>query len=336
MELMKPKNSFQLDERKLSEQRLFRMAILIPLSISIFLCIPLWMETSIDISSNGYNNFLSLYKLPIGVLSLSIPLVAIVAHIHRTIQTAKQIELTNQKNITDRFFSHHKYVTDALTSIKSEKVHIKNESISLKITNPFILYRDVFPNASHINGIDTNIKSEIFNTIIARLNDINNLLTQSEEVSLHQNFKSHPSGELVLNLHDILFNINALVSIMCISKEFDYLTEKYKYLLHYNNTRIKLVITINNEDELKDFINSVYNIAFKVFDIFQVENIPHFISISHYVHKGKKYFFSDVFSRFIQTTEQTINFTYGEHAFDNDEYEMYEINICEQSSGNVS
>jgi hypothetical protein len=329
---MKSRNIFQLDERKLSEQWLFRMSILVPLSISIILCVPLWFETSLDISAEGYGKFLSLYKLPIGVLSLSIPFVAIVAHIHRTIQTAKQIELTNQKNIADRFFSHHKYITDSLTSIKSEKVQIKSESVSLNVASPFILYRDVFPRASHITGIDTTINGVIFDTIINRLSDVNDLLTQSEENYLFQKSESLPLEKQIFNLYNILFNVNALVSIMGISKEFDYLADKFKCLLHYNNSRMKFVITINQEDELKDFISSVYDITFKIFDIFQIENIPHFISISHYVHKGDRYFFSDAFTRFVKTTEQPIKFSYGEHAFNNDEYEMYEINIIELSS----
>lgn len=87
----------QLNERKLSEQWMFWLSISIPLALSITLSIPLWLQTKINISPEGYDNFLRIFKLPIGVLSLSIPLVAIVAHIHRTIQTAEQIQTTRRK-----------------------------------------------------------------------------------------------------------------------------------------------------------------------------------------------------------------------------------------------
>lgn len=97
-------NLCKLDHDRLSKQWPFWISIFSPLIISILLSIPLWIDTTLDISANGYNKFLSIYRLPIGVLSLSIPLVAIVAHIHRTIQTAEQLNAARKKNIADSFF----------------------------------------------------------------------------------------------------------------------------------------------------------------------------------------------------------------------------------------
>lgn len=97
---------FEFSDASLSKQHLFKLAILGPFFLAIIFCFPLWIDCSITInfSSGGYEKFLSLFKLPLGIWSLSIPLVAIVAHIHRTIQTASQIEATKKKNLIDGFF----------------------------------------------------------------------------------------------------------------------------------------------------------------------------------------------------------------------------------------
>ncbi|CAI0768873.1 Uncharacterised protein [Serratia fonticola] len=161
----------QLDDRKLSEQWLFRLSILIPLSISILLCIPLWFKTEWDFSAKGYDAFLNLYKLPIGVLSLSIPFVAIVAHIHRTIQTSEQISTTRRKNAADSFFAHHKFMIEAINKI-SEKNMSRFLNYKYKIEDPYHLYDNFFKNSSYEKGID----SSNINSLVDKIeNEVENI-----------------------------------------------------------------------------------------------------------------------------------------------------------------
>ncbi|MBN7768238.1 hypothetical protein JYP33_21070, partial [Pectobacterium brasiliense] len=152
LSVMKP---LSLNEKRLSNQWLFWFFIVTPLIFSIALCIPLWKETSFNFSSTGYTNFLSMFSLPIGVLSLSIPLVAIVAHIHRTIQTEVQIQESRGKNLSDTFYSHHKYHIEEFSKIHPLKIeftlhHPKKEikEYESEIKKPIKLYYSLFENSS--------------------------------------------------------------------------------------------------------------------------------------------------------------------------------------------
>lgn len=73
----------EFSDGSLTQQWPFRLALGIPVFCALILCFPLWFNPSItfNLTPEGYSNFLELFKFPIGVLSLSIPLVAIVAHI---------------------------------------------------------------------------------------------------------------------------------------------------------------------------------------------------------------------------------------------------------------
>ncbi|HHK5870980.1 TPA: hypothetical protein ACQVQ7_002048, partial [Serratia marcescens] len=162
----------QLNERKLSEQWMFWLSISIPLALSITLSIPLWLQTKINISPEGYDNFLRIFKLPIGVLSLSIPLVAIVAHIHRTIQTAEQIQTTRRKNAADSFFSHHKFMIEALGKVPTNDIALSNSPVEYKIGDPYQLYDNFFTHSSYENGINTSFLVKATSSIEREINKI--------------------------------------------------------------------------------------------------------------------------------------------------------------------
>ena len=76
-----------LSDESLSKQPLFWLVLLGPLALALLLCLPLWFNADVRLrfTPAGYDDFLNTFKLPIGVWSLSIPLVAIVAHMHRTL-----------------------------------------------------------------------------------------------------------------------------------------------------------------------------------------------------------------------------------------------------------
>ncbi|MDY4326471.1 hypothetical protein SOV88_19620 [Pectobacterium brasiliense] len=185
----------ELNEKRLSQQWVFRLAIAIPFTISFFLCIPLWFETTFDFSSTGYAKFLSMFSLPIGVLSLSIPLVAIVAHIHRTIQTEVQIQESRGKNIPDSFFSHHKYFMEAFSKIPPFSIKINTspnrkviDEYKSEIKSPIKLYYSLFKNSSYTNGINNISFLEEINKIKEKIKEINTNLDKEiiELKSIHE------------------------------------------------------------------------------------------------------------------------------------------------------
>lgn len=92
----------------LSTQPALWLAILIP--ISYFLCLGgfIWAGRTPEISSDGIRNFLNISALPLGILSLAIPLAGLVARLHSTQQSATQINTAKLKNNIELYAAHRK------------------------------------------------------------------------------------------------------------------------------------------------------------------------------------------------------------------------------------
>ncbi|MDR5857976.1 hypothetical protein FZZ93_02290 [Halomonas eurihalina] len=96
------------EERGLAEQGLLWVSILSPFLYFLALGAISWSGHSISLTSDGLKVFFSISALPLGALSLSLPLSVLVSRLHATKQTAKQIKITQQKNNIDLFHSHRK------------------------------------------------------------------------------------------------------------------------------------------------------------------------------------------------------------------------------------
>lgn len=99
----------------LVNQPLFWLSIAAPASYFLATGVVCWYGHSVSITSEGFSNFIKISALPLGLLSLAIPLGVTVARFHSTEQTAKQISIaSNQlsiaqnKNNVDAFYSHRK------------------------------------------------------------------------------------------------------------------------------------------------------------------------------------------------------------------------------------
>ncbi|HGJ0772413.1 TPA: hypothetical protein ACJWBW_004534, partial [Salmonella enterica subsp. enterica serovar Concord] len=105
-----------------------------------------WMGHSPQFDADGFSNFIEISKLPIALLSLSIPFVAIVANIHRTIQTEnqirktqQQIDLVTEKNRSDAYYAHLKNYSDMFKTLPSftlsrrENTTFEKDTIKLSV-----------------------------------------------------------------------------------------------------------------------------------------------------------------------------------------------------------
>lgn len=148
--------SFKMDEKPLTDQYLFKQAIRTPFISSLYFGIFSWLGHSPSFTNEGFNSFIAISKLPIALLSLSIPFVAIVSNIHRTVQTNRQIEESKQKNLSDSHYSHLKFVTDYFNNLPIQEVHRKRghyaKDISFKVTHPIHLYRYIFNESTPEKG----------------------------------------------------------------------------------------------------------------------------------------------------------------------------------------
>ncbi|HAT3809347.1 TPA: hypothetical protein I8608_002206 [Morganella morganii] len=155
-----------LNTNSLHSQYLFQVVILLPLILSLYLMVWIGSEYPFRLDSIGFNFFLNIQKLPLGILALSPILGAFIVYAHRSLQTEKQIktaenqlEEAQRKNKVDIYYATRKFIYDQLSSVKT----INDEVI----TNPTSLYLKAYKQ----NGDFTDKK---INTIYDELNEILN------------------------------------------------------------------------------------------------------------------------------------------------------------------
>lgn len=169
---------FKLDHQDLTHQWPFRFAIGIPLALFVGTGITVWCpDYTIGFSKESYSTFLKISQFPLYLLSISIPAVAIVAHIHRTIQTAKQIQLTIDKNKPDSFYTQLKGVTDQLKTLPSMKFTRSNDdgtfkSYTFEIKHTYRLFYHIYKNSSAEKGASSDISLEFISSITSEFKKI--------------------------------------------------------------------------------------------------------------------------------------------------------------------
>lgn len=90
-------------EQGLHLQPLFWFSILTPFAVFLSFGVYAWEGFQLDFSYDGFENFIRLSKLPLGLLGLSLPLAVLVSRLHSTVQTATQIEIANGSAIRDQY-----------------------------------------------------------------------------------------------------------------------------------------------------------------------------------------------------------------------------------------
>lgn len=261
------KTFLTFDDGSLSSQGPFKLSIILPIAAFIILSIPLWLKTEFNFSAEGYANFLELYKLPIAALSLSIPLVAITSHIHRTIQTASQIEITNKKNDADRFFAHQKFITDNLSTLKSKEFNLRKTKQVISIETPTSLYRSLFPNCSYSKGINLDGHIDFIEGIKRNLLDISehiNLYKEKAKTVEHYHYATDLHYEFMVVLSVPLSLLREKLFLKSPLQDPD---NNLKVMFDKNKTIYKLITPFHNEKELKDYLLKIVFMINHIFGI---------------------------------------------------------------------
>ncbi|ECV9990397.1 hypothetical protein F3Q50_16960, partial [Salmonella enterica subsp. enterica] len=144
--------AFKMNAESLTHQPLFKAALTIPIISFFLLGFVAWNGHDFQIDTEGFNNFLNISKLPLAVLSLSIPLGVVVNNIHRTIQTDKQIKEAEKKNKVDFFYAHRKNTIEALQHLESLDIPLIKKNTKLEFENCYSTYRKCYPYASTTNS----------------------------------------------------------------------------------------------------------------------------------------------------------------------------------------
>lgn len=113
------------------------VSILLAISISSASVIVVNSDLKSDFSYSGFNYFISVFKFPLAITALIIPIVALLAANHRSEQTKEQIRVTNSQNVFSNYYKHIEEFTKYL-EVRVEK------SVDLRFA-----HSNLYPNASH-------------------------------------------------------------------------------------------------------------------------------------------------------------------------------------------
>ena len=89
-------------------------------AIVIGVTIIYYSNLELDLSYEGMNYFITVFRLPLGLLALIIPLVAMLASNHRSEQTKEQIRLANTQNIFSNYYKHLEEFTKYASALNNE------------------------------------------------------------------------------------------------------------------------------------------------------------------------------------------------------------------------
>lgn len=133
--------------KKLGQSLIFRYALLSPLALGfLLLFVSIYNNPKLELcfTSLCINYFFELYKYPLSILGLSVPLTAIAAALHRSEETSLQIEASNKQfnetlkqNVFNNYIKHKEDFFDLI-----EKIEIKCQCRFIDAPS---LYKKIFP-----------------------------------------------------------------------------------------------------------------------------------------------------------------------------------------------
>ncbi|MBP6082234.1 MAG: hypothetical protein KA732_13270 [Providencia sp.] len=221
------KGWYKLTYEPLTSQKLFWAAIFIPLLSFLYFGLFSWVGHSVDMSAKGLNTFITISKLPLGLLSLSIPLVAIITSLHRSLQTATQISTANiqiglvkEKNSLDELFSREKNFSDKCEHIGKQVgsvcIKLKDSigTVKFNISAPYTLFHKIYNTAPGVN----NVKYEL--TDFLRWKILVDISTIEENLKYH--YEIIDKNEITTAIDDDMPRLFAIAKALCNS--FDILS----------------------------------------------------------------------------------------------------------------
>ncbi len=203
------KSIFILDERELESQGPFWLSILIPILYFFHLGYYSWENHHLHLSGEGIKLFFEISKMPLAILSISVPATILISRMHASKQVAKQIKITEEKNNIDLYSSYRKDLVDYFKNI--EKVNFCGcLEVKFKLHNR--IYKEFFV-GSPIHGIPT-VNVEAFKyietTLSSARNQLNKIIRGHELYSVSDTYLAFCNSILVVSAKLYLFDVHKL------------------------------------------------------------------------------------------------------------------------------
>ncbi|EAQ65020.1 hypothetical protein MED121_09880 [Marinomonas sp. MED121] len=186
-------------------------------------------------SPDCFNYAFELFKVPLAILALIFPAVALVASHHRSVQTAAQIEkaesqivLTEAKNNFENYYKHQEYFHEYINNIKNR------QTVEFEFFNIYGLYKKIHPK-NNINKFETFVIDD------GVLKQVSFFVFRFEKLLSEDSFDEINSMECYSNIYHIfnLLNINK-IRVFSDSCWLEFITNEG--------------LSVKNESEIDNFI----------------------------------------------------------------------------------
>jgi hypothetical protein len=249
-------------EKELIELRVFWVIVLFGLIITFFcyVFIQYFSNLTFDLSYQGFNFFVVAFKVPIGIITVTISLIGLTALAHRSAQTKQQIHIANNQYWSaqnqNMFANYYKHREEFFTHIKEiigrdlreeQCTSIHNERKS-KIPAPYLwsltLHRKLYPSAQ--NGDMT-----INQLIIEKVIEFVDLVIQSLEAIVEEPSSTECAEVVVVNYIDAICETFAIPNSLKSKLSFSTKHQRYEYAVCVKNIT-RTVFDIIAFDKLGD------------------------------------------------------------------------------------
>ncbi|HFG5201179.1 TPA: hypothetical protein ACGH3K_004506, partial [Salmonella enterica subsp. enterica serovar Johannesburg] len=267
-------NYFEMTEERLTKQNLFKQSIRIPVYSSIYFGVFSWIGHSPQFDAEGFKNFIEISKLPIALLSLSIPFVAIVANIHRTIQTEhqikktqQQIDLVTEKNRSDAYYSHLKNYSDMFKTLPSftlsrrDNLTFDRKTIKISVDHTYSLYKKIFTKSSISEGYSNVVDIKF----LRRLENI--YAGISKDIKNYSDIYPNQVGMSSLE------NIEASLSFLCRELGVNYERNINTFKILDPITNLEIETSFSDEKEIKEMLQGLRGILISLYKLIDQDPI---------------------------------------------------------------
>ncbi|WP_130831168.1 hypothetical protein [[Erwinia] mediterraneensis] len=297
----KKNNYFEMTEERLTKQNLFKQSIRIPVISSLYFGIFSWLGHSPQFDAAGFENFIEISKLPIALLSLSIPFVAIVVNIHRTIQTEnqirktqKQIDLVTEKNRSDAYYAHLKNYSDIFKTLPSFTLSRRDNTtfekgvVELSVDHTYSLYKKIFTKSSISTGYNSEADRNFLKKLENTYDNIGCIIIKNNEI--------YPNQVSISDLE----NIEALVVLLCRELGVNYEREANNFEIFNPITNLGIATSFSDEREIKEMLRGLRDILISLYMLIDQNpiifqgNINSQDFLSHYAYEPDNLIFKDI------------------------------------------
>lgn len=234
----------------------FWAALLTPITCSLVVVVTMFLNglPSSCWSYGCFNNAFEILKVPLAILALIFPAVALVASHHRSVQTAEQIKLTGSKNNFENYINHQKYFSnfvDEKSVNDFNHIYVKRKSK---------LYSDIFIRNTILVFIPYENEQNILDKVSNKLKKLDGYFSTKNYNPMKDREVYNELKEIsfMLNINKISFNFPEKE----ISIEFDE-HDKYHPKTSLLRIRNSIGIFIN---ELYKFSSNKEFISFEILD----------------------------------------------------------------------